>query len=140
MNRTRIVPHQNTVFRQLADHLPWGVMRRLIVVHEADKGVRTLGTEQMLLTLLLAQVAEARGLRDIVALLESQHTRRYHAGLTAVRRSTLADAAAGRPVGVFVGVLSALIARVTATLPRSVGACVRMIDSTTVPLNHLSAK
>ena len=140
MNRTRIVPHQNTVFRQLANRLPWGALRRLVTEHEADKGVRTLGTEQMLLTLLLAQVSEARGLRDIVALLESQGARRYHSGLTAVRRSTLADAAAKRPAEVFTGVLCELIGRLTAKLPRGVGDCVRLVDSTTVPLNGLSAK
>ena len=140
MSRTRIVPHQNTVFRQLANRLPFGVMRRLIAEYEADKGVRTLGTEQMLLTLLLAQVSEARGLRDIVALLESQAARRYHAGLPAVRRSTLADAAARRPAEVFAGVLGELIGRLTAKLPRGLSDCVRLIDSTTVPLNGLSAK
>jgi hypothetical protein len=140
MNRTHIVPHQNTVFRQLANRLPLGVVRRLIVAHDADKGVRKLGTEQMLLTLLLAQLSEARSLRDITALLESQTTRRYHAGLGAVCRSTLADAAAQRPAAVFTGVLSDLIARLTAKLPRGIGACVRLIDSTTLPLNSLSAQ
>lgn len=134
------MPHQNTVFRQLANGLPFGVLRRLIAQHQADKGVRTLGTEQMLLTLLLAQLSEARGLRDIEALLESQGARRYHSGLTAVRRSTLADAAAKRPAEVFTGVLCDLIGRLTAKLPRGLGDCVRLIDSTTVPLNSLSAK
>jgi len=140
MKRTRTVPHQNTVFRQLANHLPLAALRRLIAEHQADKGARKLGTEQMLLTLLLAQLSEARGLRDIEALLQSQGARRYHAGLTQVRRSTLADAAAKRPVEVFTGVLSELIARLTAKLPREIGDCVRLIDSTTVPLNSLSAK
>jgi hypothetical protein len=138
MNRTRTVPHQNTVFRQLANHLPQAALRRLIAEHGADKGVRKLGTEQMLLTLLLAQVSDTRSLRDIEALLQSQGARRYHAGLTQVRRSTLADAAATRPAEVFTGVLSHLIGRLTATLPRGIGECVRLIDSTTVKLSSLS--
>ena len=134
------MPHQNTVFRQLANRLPFALLRGLIAEHEADKGVRTLGTEQMLLTLLLAQLCEARGLRDIEALLESQGARRYHSGLPAVRRSTLADAAVRRPAEVFTGVLGALIGRLTAKLPRGVGDCVRLVDSTTVPLSGLGAK
>ena len=139
MRRTRIVPHQNTVFRQLANQLPWAVVRRLIDAHGADKGVRRLSTEQLLLTLLLAQVHEARSLRDIEALLESQDARRYHSGLPAARRSTLADATATRPAEVFTGVLAALIGRLTRQVPQDLKDCVRLIDSTTVPLSRLSA-
>ncbi len=134
------MPHQNIVFRQFANQLPVAEMRRLIDEHGADKRVRKFGTEAMLRTLLLAQLSEARGLRDIVALVESHDARRYHAGLPVVCRSTLADAAAKRPVAVFNGVLAALIARLTAKLPRGIGDCVRLIDSTTLPLSGLSAK
>jgi len=134
------VPHQNTVFRQLANRLPWGVVDRLVAQHHADAGVRRLRTSDMLLTLLYAQVSEARSLRDIEAMLESQAARHYHSGLRQVRRSTLADAAATRPAAVFTGLLAALIARATRKLRQGVGECVRLIDSTTVPLPSLSAE
>ena len=139
MRRTHAVPHQNTVFRQLANNLPWAMLRRLIDQHGADKGVRKFGTEPLLLTLLLAQVSGDRSLRDIVEHLNGQGARRYHSGLPIVRRSTLADAMARCPVEVFTGVLSHLIGRLTATLPRGIGDCVRLIDSTTLPLNRLSS-
>ena len=134
------MPHHNTVFRQLSNRLPFGVLGRLIDEHRADKGVRKLDTTQLLLTLLLAQMSEAKGLRDIEALLESQAARRYHSGLPAAKRSTVADAAATRPAEVFTGVLGALIGQLTTKLPRGIGDCVRLIDSTTIPLNSLSAK
>src|SRR5277367_6191200 len=140
MRGTPAVPHQNTVFRQLANRLPWGVVDRLVAQHHADAGVRRLRTSDMLLTLLYAQVSEARSLRDIEALLESQAARHYHSGLRQVRRSTLADAAATRPAAVFTGLLAALIARATRKLRQGVGECVRLIDSTTVPLPSLSAE
>jgi hypothetical protein len=139
MRRTSAVPHQNTVFRQLINQLSWATLERLISQHHADKGVRRLPTKEMLLTLLFAQVSEAKSLRDIEALLESQDTRRYHSGLRRVKRSTLADAAASRPAEVFSALLSALIPRVTRKLRRGVGECVRLIDSTTIPLSSLSA-
>jgi hypothetical protein len=139
MNRTNAVPHQNTVFRQLTNQLPWGVLARLIAEHRADLGVRKLPTKGFLLALLFAQISDARSLRDIEAILESQDARRYHSNLPQVRRSTLADAAATRPSEVFTGLLSALIGRVGRKLRRDVGACVRLIDSTTLPLNSLSA-
>jgi transposase len=138
MNRTNAVPHQNTVFHQITQRLPWAQLNRLISEHRADKGVRKLSTKQMLLTLLFAQLSNARSLRDIEAILQSQDARRYHSGLPAARRATLADATATRPVEVFTGVLSALIPLVTQKYRRGVGDCVRLIDSTSLRLNTLS--
>jgi len=139
MSRTRTVPHQNTVFRQLIKRLPFGALDRLIERHRADKGVRRLRTRELLLTLLFAQVSDARSLRDIEAIIQSQDARRYHSGLPQVKRSTLADAAATRPAEVFTGLLSTLIGQATHKLRQGVGECVRLIDSTTLPLNNLSA-
>lgn len=134
------MPHQNTVFHQVTKRLPWARLDRLVSEHEADKGVRKLRTRQMLLTLLFAQFSNARSLRDIEAILQSQDARRYHSGLPAARRSTLADATACRPVAVFTGVLSALIPLVTEKFRRGVGECVRLIDSTPLRLNALSGE
>ena len=139
MNRTHIVPHHNTVFRQVANRLPWAVLQRSVSVHQADKGVRTLSTEHLLATLLLAQLSSVGSLRDIEALLQSQDARRYHSGLPQVARSTLADAMTKRPTAVFSDVLAKLVGTLLASLPRQVGDCVRLIDSTTLPLSNLSA-
>ena len=133
------MPHHNTVFRQLANRLPRADLRRSIDRHRADKGVRSFGTEALLATLLLAQISGASSLRDIAAMLESQDARRYHSGLPKVARSTLADALVARPAAVFTDVLSKLIGTFMASLPRQVGDCVRLIDSTTLPLSGLSA-
>lgn len=139
MRRTSIVPHQNTVFRQVAQRLPWAELDRLVGLHQADKGVRRLSTSDMLKALLFAQMSGAASLRDIQTTLQSQDARRYHSGLPAIRRSTLSDAAASRPVAVFTGVLATLMSQVTGKLGRKVGECVRLIDSTTISLNSLSA-
>jgi len=101
--------------------------------------MRWLFTRDLLLTLLFAQVSDARSLRDIEAMLESQSARRYHAGLPKVRRATLADAAATRPAGVFTGLLSAPIGRATRKLRRGMGECLRLIDSTSIPLTPAPA-
>jgi hypothetical protein len=138
IRRTSIVPHQNTVFSQVTKHLPWRLIDCLVAEHQADKGVRRLTTKNLLLALLFAQYSDARSLRDLEAILESQDARRYHARLPVVHRSTLADAIASRPLAVFTGVLSALIPSLTRRLRREVGDCVRLIDSTSVRLNRLS--
>lgn len=133
------MPHQNTVFRQLTNLLPWGVLERAIERYRADKGVRRLPTCEMLLALLFAHAAEATSLRDIEAALEARDAQHYHSRLPTARRSTLADALATRPVEVFTAVLSTLIAQLTGKLRRSLGDCIRLIDSTPIRLNSLSA-
>lgn len=132
------MPHQNTVFRQLTEKLPWGVLDRLVEQTNADARVRKLRTRDLLLTLLFAQLFGATSLRDIESVLASQEARRYHSGLREVHRSTLADAAAVRPVAVFTGVLSAMIGGVARSLRRDIAGCVRLIDSTTMQLTRLS--
>jgi hypothetical protein len=138
MRRSSAVPHQNTVFRQLTNRLPWGLLDRLIEQTGADARVRKLDTKTMLLTLLFAQVSGARSLRDIEAILMSHAARCYHSGLRPVHRSTLADAAAQRPVQVFTELVSAMMAGMGRKLRRDLADCVRLIDSTTAPLNRLS--
>lgn len=139
MSRTPAVPHQNTIFRQVTDRLPWAVLDRLIGEHKADKSVRRLPTRDLLLTLLFAQMSEARSLRDIEAMIASRPAQRYHSRLPCVHRSTLADATARRPAAVFSGVLLALIPQITRKMRQGIGECVRLIDSTTLPLSSLSA-
>src|SRR3954453_23201906 len=67
MSRSQAMPHQNTVFRQLASRLPWAALERATAEHRADRGVRKLRTREMLLSLLYAQLAGARSPRDIEA-------------------------------------------------------------------------
>ena len=127
MRRTHAVPHHNTVFRQLSNRLPRADLRRSIERHRADKGTRSFGTEDLLSTLLLAQVSGASSLRDTAALVESQDARRYHSGLPKVARSTLADALARRPAAVFTDVLSKLIGTLMAR-PAARGRRLRAAD------------
>ena len=138
MRGTLAVPHQNTVFRQLTNQLPWAALDRLIAQTGADAGVRRFGTKDLLLTLLFAQFSGAQSLRDIEALLSTQAAQRYHSGLPAVHRSTLADAAASRPVAVFTGLLSLVMASLARRTRQKLADCVRLIDSTSIRLNRLS--
>jgi len=55
-----------------------------------------------------------------------------------VSKSALSTANAERPVGVFGGLLSALMAQLQRGYRRKIGNCVRLIDSTSVQLSRLS--
>jgi hypothetical protein len=126
------------VFRQLAKFIPWGALDELIEQTHADARVRRLSTKDQLLALLFAQLSGAKSLRDIESLLESHAARRYHAGLSPVHRSTLADANARRPAEVFSGLFVMMVAALDRKLKRQVGEAVHLIDSTTIRLNELS--
>jgi hypothetical protein len=65
--------------------------------------------------------------------------RLYHLGAAPVRRSTLSDANAGRPVQVFSALLARMMSQVHRGLRRKLAETTYLIDSTALRLNMLSA-
>jgi hypothetical protein len=134
----KAVQHQNIVFHGLLKHIPWSMFDRLVEKFGADPDPRCLKTRAHLIAMLYAQFCGARGLREIEANLRSHASKLYHLGGCTVSKSTLSTANASRPVEVFTGVLSALMAQLQRGYRRKIGDCVRLIDSTSVQLSGLS--
>src|SRR5258708_15344211 len=88
--------------------------------------------------MLYAQFCGARSLREIETSLKSHSGKLYHLGGCTISRSALSTANASRPVEVFAGLLSVLMAQLQAGYRRKIGDCVRLIDSTSVQLSGLS--
>src|SRR6202790_3033592 len=88
--------------------------------------------------MLYAQFCGARSLREIETNLKSHASKLYHLGGCTISRSALSTANASRPVEVFAGLLSALMAQLQAGYRRKIDDCVRLIDSTSVQLSSLS--
>ena len=131
--------HHNSVFHGLLKHLPWGEFDRLVAVHSADSRVRRLTTKSQLVALLYGQLSRASSLREIVTGLESHAARLYHLGANSVRRSTLSDANARRPVAVFAELLARLMQQAHRGLRRALAETTYLIDATSVRLNEHSA-
>src|SRR5205823_15125078 len=93
--------HHDTVFHALLKHVPWHRFDRLVEEHGADARVRRLSTKGQFIALLYGQLSGSTSLREIVTGLGSHSARLYHLGADPVRRSTLSDAYAQRPVAVF---------------------------------------
>jgi hypothetical protein len=136
--RIDAVQHQNIVFHGLLKHIPWAVFDRLVEQHNADWDDRVVKTKAHLIAMLYAQFCGARGLREIETNLKSHASKLYHLGGCTVSKSALSSANAKRPVEVFAGLLSALMASLQAGYRRKIGDCVRLIDSTSVQLSSLS--
>lgn len=89
--------------------------------------------------MVYAQLCGARSLREIEANLKSHAGKLHHLGGCTVSKSALSTANASRPVEVFSGLLSALMAQLQAGYRRKIRDCVRLIDSTSVQLSGLSS-
>ena len=131
--------HQNSVFHSVLNHVPWPVFDRLVETHVADARVRRLTTKSQFVALLYGQLSGASSLREIVTGVESHAARLYHLGATTVRRSTLADANARRPVAVFSELLSMMMRQAHRGLRRKLAETTYLIDATSVRLTELSA-
>src|SRR5271170_2683632 len=137
--RIDAVPHQNIVFHGLLKQIPWTIFDRLVDEHDADWDDRVVKAKAHLIAMLYAQLCGARGLREIETNLKSHAGKLHHLGGRTVSRSALSTANARRPVEVFSGLLSTLMISLQAGYRRKIRDCVRLIDSTGVPLSSLSS-
>jgi IS4 transposase len=131
--------HQNSVFHSVLKHVPWPAFDQLVAAHGADTGVRRLTTKSQFVALLYGQLSGAASLREIVTGLESHAARLYHLGADRVRRSTLSDANALRPVAVFAELLAIMMKQAHRGLRRKLAETTYLIDATAVRLNGHSA-
>lgn len=127
--------HQNSVFHGILQHVPWHRFDAVVEEHGADARVRRLSTKSQLVALLYGQLSGAASLREIVTGLESHQDRLYHLGADPVRRSTLSDANASRPVAVFSELLATMIAQAHRGLRRKLAETTYLIDATSVRLS-----
>src|SRR6202171_4062540 len=130
--------YQNSLMHDVLKFVPWGQFDRLVDKHGADRSVRTLTTKSQFVALLNGQLSGASSLREIVTTMESHATRLYHLGATAPKRSTLADANARRPAGVYAELFDTMLAQAHRGLRMASKGAVRLIDSSRIRLNALS--
>jgi putative transposase len=90
-----------------------------------------------LVALIYGQLSGAAGLRALESGFNANPHHHYHLGVGKFARSTLADANARRPVGVFAQTFAMLVARADRQMRREGAALVRLIDASPVPLSTL---
>lgn len=131
--------HHNTVLHAILKLVSWPVLDRLVDEFQANRRVRRLTTQDQFKALLYAQLAGTESLRAIVADFASHANKLYHLGTGEVSRSTLADANAHRPCGVFTGLLADLMGRGERGCGRHLADAVYLINSTGFRLSSLCA-
>lgn len=82
-----------TVFAQFLGFVPFHHFEHSVDKFGSNRWVHSFSAWSHFICMAYAQLTRRRGLRDLVACLNSQHTKLYHAGLRQrVSRSTLAEA------------------------------------------------
>jgi putative transposase len=90
-----------------------------------------------LVALIYAQLSGADGLRGLVAGFNANSQHHYHLGTGKLSRSTLADANARRPVGIFAQTFARLSAMADRQMRCEGAQMVRLIDSSPIPLGKV---
>ena len=111
--------HQNTLLHDLGKAMPRWRFEQLAQRNAADHRVRTLPCWSQFVALLFAQFAGITSLRELIAALASHANHAYHLGLGPIRRSTLAEANAKRPLALYEAVFLTLLDRLQPRLAGS---------------------
>jgi len=125
--------HINTVFHQLLREVPRHHFEKVIDRYEGNRRVRSLPCWTQFCAMLFAQLCSRQSLRDVVSAWESHSRAHYHIGARQVKRSTLADANAKRPTGMYMELFYWLLGQSRGKRIQHKDA-VRLIDSTTIDL------
>lgn len=133
------MPHHSSVFHAMLKRLPWDELDAAVARHGAAGCARGFSFKSQLTAMLYAQLSGAASLRDVEGGLHSHANRLYHLGAAPAARSTLADANRCRPAAVFSDLLAAMIGASQRALRRTMAGATLLIDSTSLPLNSLSA-
>jgi putative transposase len=90
-----------------------------------------------LVALIYAQLSGHDSLRAVVTGFNANPQHHYHLGTGKLSRSTLSDANARRPAGIFAGTFAMLSAMADRQLRREGTEMVRLIDASPIPLNKM---
>src|ERR1700726_2376792 len=127
----------NSIFGNLLKPIDRRQFRQVVERHNGDAYDKSFKSWDHLVTLIGVQLGCIASLRGVEVTFNANSHQHYHLGVSTVARSTLSDANARRPVGIFAD-LFALLAQKADRHTRVEGAeMVRLIDSSPIPLGKM---
>ena len=127
----------NSIFASLLKPLDRRCFRAIVERHDGDAYDKSFRSWEHLLALIFAQLSGLHSLRGVVAGWNANAHHHYHVGAGKLMRSTLADANARRPVGVFADCFAMLSGLADRNTRRDGQAMLRLIDASPIPLGKL---
>ena len=128
---------RNSIFGRLLEPINRRQFQTVVDGLNGDAYDKSFKSWDHLVALIYAQLSGAEGLRGLVAGFNANSQHHYHLGTGKLSRSTVADANARRPVGIFAQTLARLAAMADRQVRYEGAEMVRLIDSSPVPLGKL---
>jgi putative transposase len=128
----------NSIFGNLLKPIDRRRFREIVDRHKADAYDKSFKSWDHMVTLVGAQLGCITSLRGLELAFNANSHQHYHLGVGKVARSTLSDANARRPVGVFEETFAMLAGKADRRTRVEGAEMVRLIDSSPIPLGKMS--
>jgi len=129
--------YRSSIFGNLLKPIDRGQFREIVERHDGDAYDKSFKSWDHLVTLVGAQLGQVASLRAVEGAFNANSHQHYHLGVGRVVRSTLSDANARRPVGVFAETFAMLAEKADRHMRVEGAEMVRLIDSSPVPLGKM---
>lgn len=130
--------YSDSIFGRLLEPINRRQFQTTVDRLDGDAYDKTFDSWDHLVALIFSQLSGVGSLRALEAIWNANSHHHYHLGVGKLARSTLADANARRPVGIFAEVFERLSGHADRALKREGAEMLRLIDATPVPLDQLS--
>jgi len=129
--------YHDSIFGKLIKPISRRRFDAIVQRHAGDAYDKSFQSWDHLVALIFAQLSRIDGLRGLEAVWNANAHHHYHLGSKPLKRSTLSDANARRPVAIFAATFEQLAALASRALKREGGAVLRILDATPIPLAEL---
>jgi putative transposase len=127
----------DSIFTSLLKPIDRRQFQKVVDRHDGDAYDKSFKSWDHLIALVYAQLAGIQGLRALEAGFNANPQYHYHLGTGELSRSTLSDANARRPAGIFAQVFAMLAASADRQTRREGAEMVRLIDASPIPLDKV---
>ena len=127
----------DSIFGRLLKPISRGQLASTVERNDGNAYDKVFKSWDHLVTLVFAQLGGVDSLRALEAIWNANSHHHYHLGVGKLKRSTLSDANARRPVAIFAETFERLSGLADRTLKREGSQMLRLIDATPIPLDQL---
>lgn len=129
--------YRNSILGEVLKPIDRARFRTIVDRHDGDAYDKSFKSWEHMVALVGAQLGRIASLRGVELAFGANSHQHYHLGIGKIARSTLSDANARRPVGVFADTFAMLAERVDRHTRGEGFEMVRLIDSSPVPLGKM---
>ena len=128
---------QNSVFVDLLKPIDRRAFGQIVARHKGDAYDKSFKSWDHLVVLIAAQLGGETSLRSLEAAFNANSGSHYHLGVRRIARSTLAEANARRPIGVFADLFAQLSRELDRRTRRDGAELLRLIDFDAYPVEQI---